>query len=773
MRRRIAYGALAVMAAWAIYGLAHEHLFSQPVWLEEGIERFLAFTGIYWAAAAAILLVRRAWLVPAIAAFAFVYSTWWCAGHFVIWAPSAVLYFLGSCWMLGRCFARGVAAIVAGLAIWVFVLSMAMHFDINRPWVYAFAFALPYSGRFRPRFTIPEGSWGMAALGFVLMAHLLPALGPEVSSDGLAMHLGIPWMILRDGKFAFDFHQYAWALMPMGGDLAFSAVYLIGGEAAARLLNFSLLVVLAVMVYQAARRWLTPSKAALAAALFASTPVAQLVSGSLFVEIVWAVFIAASAMAIAEGEMALGGMLLGAAFATKVGTSAYLLPAIVAAVFTLKKAKRPRKMALSGALLFILFAVPPYWYAWHRTGNPLFPFENQIFHSPDFDQIDIMRDVMATRPPVRNAFYGSTFHSSEFIEGQDGAFGFQYFLLLPALLILWNRRAPGWLMAIALAGALSSFLSLPNLRYLFPALALISIGFAWLMAEMPWLTGGMAALLALNMYFFPSAGWYHKDFALFTQAQWKDYMTVAAPQRELVEILSRTSPGEPVAFLRGETLPGLTAKSYSETWHTYPFWKRMVESENASDVSQLFHDYGIKHVITPIPPDSQFEVVRDFVNNWTAPSGASRGIFELRNVLPTRMERLKENVAAVAGTYDDRDWRIEYAGAWLHDRQFKKAAAGSITYSKNPGDSLHFYFSGARIDYVYTKAPNRGIAEVWIDRRKRAEIDEYSPEIEWQQRTAFSDLEPGPHTIEIRVTARKSAGSADVYVDLDELVVGG
>jgi hypothetical protein len=766
MRLRFAYAALALAAGCAVYGFLHEHLFAQWVWTPEGLVRLLAYTAVYWAVA--IPIFRRSWFVPSVAAFVFIYSTWWCALFFHWWAPIAVLYFLGSCWMLGRFLTRGIQALIAGLAIWVFVISIAAHFPVNRPWIYAVAFALPYLGRFKPQWSSPAPSWQLALLVYVVLAHWLLALKPEVSSDGLAMHLAIPGMIADQGRFAFDIHQYTWSLMPMGGDFAFTAGYLIGGEAAARLLNFALFVAIVAMVYRASQRFLTEPKAALAAALFASTPLAELVSGSLFVENVWAVFIAGAAMALVENELPVAGLLLGAAFATKVGTSAYLLPAAVIGVMKLKGRWRQAAVALA---FFVVLAAPPYFNAWMKTGNPLFPFANQIFRSPDFDQSNTFQDIRYKGSAKWNALYTTTFRSSDHVEGQDGALGFQYFLLLPALLVLWNRRAPGTLMAFALTGAAISFVSLPNIRYLYPALPLLSIGFAWLMAEIPPLAAGTVALIALNMYFFAAAGWYHKSFALFTRAQWNEYMTVSGPQRELVAILNRTAPGEPVAFIRGGAIAGLHARGYSETWHTFKFWKRMIESDEPSQVAQEFREYGIRYVITPMPVDSPSEVVRRFVYEWTAPSGASRGVFELRKVMALPLSKRPDIQPAGPGTYDDRDPVIDYTGAWLHDRQFKQASSGTITYSNVPGDSFRLFFSGTEIEYVYTKALNRGTAEVWIDRQKRASIDQYSESIQWRQSTVFSALASGPHTIEVRVTGDRNPRSSGFYVDLDAFVV--
>jgi len=785
MRLRVAYAALALAAVCAVYGFLHEHLFAQWVWTPEGLTRLLGYSVVYWAVA--IPIFRRAWFVPAVVAFIFVYSTWWCALYFHWWAPLAVLYFLGSCWMLGGFLTRGINALISGLAIWVFLISIAAHFPVNRPAVYAIAFALPYAWRFKlgrqdrlltraarngePALgaaTMPAPAWQLALLIYVVLVHWLLALKPEVSSDGLAMHLAIPGMIADQGRFAFDFQQYTWSLMPMGGDFAFTAAYLLAGEAAARLLNFALFVAIVAIVYRTSQRWLPEPKAALMAALFASTPLAELVSGSLFVENVWAVFIAGTAMALVEGELAVAGLLLGAAFATKVGTSAYLLPAVV--IGAMKSRGRWRAAAIA-MLLFIVLAAPPYFNAWMKTGNPVFPFANQIFRSPDFETSGTFQDVRYKRSPAWNALYTTTFRSSDHIEGQDGALGFQYFVLLPALLILWNRRAPGALIAFALTGAVISFASLPNIRYLYPALPLLSIGFAWLLAEIPAMAAGMVALIALNLYFFAAAGWYHKSFAVFTRAQWNEYVTVSGPQRELVAILNRTAPGEPVAFIRGGAIAGLHARAYSDTWHTYGFWKQMIEADEPAQVAAEFKELGIHHLITPIPVETEYAVVQHFVNEWTAPSGASCGKFELRNVLDAPLKKMEDVEPVGAGTYDDRDPHVEYTGAWLHDRQFKQAASGTITYSNVPGDSFKLFFTGTSIEYVYTKALNRGTAEVWIDRKKRTAIDQYSESIEWQQRTVFSGLASGPHTIEVRVMKERNPRSSGYYVDVDALVV--
>ncbi|HML18557.1 MAG TPA: hypothetical protein VK419_16115, partial [Bryobacteraceae bacterium] len=75
------------------------------------------------------------------------------------------------------------------------------------------------------------------------------------------------------------------------------------------------------------------------------------------------------------------------------------------------------------------------------------------------------------------------------------------------------------------------------------------------------------------------------------------------------------------------------------------------------------------------------------------------------------------------------------------------------------------------ITYVYTKARNRGVAEVWIDAHLKSRVDLFSPDTQWQRQTVFDGLEPGPHIIEVRVSGQRNPASVDYFVDLDRFIV--
>ncbi|HML17735.1 MAG TPA: hypothetical protein VK419_11945, partial [Bryobacteraceae bacterium] len=698
-------GAFAALAVSAVYGLIHERLFFQDLWSAEGVARFLGYTAVFWAAAGLIVWLRPAWLAPLAGAFVFLYSMWWCWRFFNPLAPIAVLYFLGSAFFLGRRLARGAdwpIALLMGLAIWIFLISIAAHFPINNKFTYAIVFSVPYFFAKREDFS-GRVTWPRAAAIplYVVLAHWLVALKPEVSSDGLAVHLAIPAMVARHARFAFDFRQYTWALMPAGGDWAFTAAYLLGGEAAARLLNFAMLALIVVLVYRVSRQYASPAGASIAAALFASTPLVQLVTGSLFVENVWAALILGAAVTLARGELAWAGLLLGAAFSVKIGTSAYLAPAAAVAIY---KARGRWRSAAFAALALAVFAAPPYLNAWRMSRNPMYPFANQVFKSPYFDASSPLEDVRYQKSLDWRAPYEAAFRSGEYFEGQSGSLGFQYFVLPIPLLILLDRRAPRVIVALGAVGALITFATLPNIRYVYPALPLLAIGFAWMNSQIPFLFGASAAFIVLNLWFLPASGWYHKDFALFTKAQFEDYLEYSAPQRKLVDLLNRTAPGEPVAFIHGGVIAGLDARGYSDTWHTYKFWKRMIESKDPGQIAALFREIGIRHLITPLPVETEYPVVERFVAEWTAPGGAKSGRYALRILLDQPVAKARDTSPAPAGSYDDVNPKIEYTGAWMHDPQFKQASGASITYSNQPGDSLRFFFAGRSITYVYTKA---------------------------------------------------------------------
>jgi hypothetical protein len=101
-----------------------------------------------------------------------------------------------------------------------------------------------------------------------------------------------------------------------------------------------------------------------------------------------------------------------------------------------------------------------------------------------------------------------------------------------------------------------------------------------------------------------------------------------------------------------------------------------------------------------------------------------------------RLVRAPEPRLPGPGAYDNTDSGILYRGAWTLDNQFKQAANGTISYANSPGDGFRFEFEGIEVSWVYTKAPNRGMAAVSIDGEAIQTSISTLPR-RWQSRTTY------------------------------------
>jgi hypothetical protein len=139
---------------------------------------------------------------------------------------------------------------------------------------------------------------------------------------------------------------------------------------------------------------------------------------------------------------------------------------------------------------------------------------------------------------------------------------------------------------------------------------------------------------------------------------------------------------------------------------------------------------------------------------------------ELAGIIPVSWE-----APVPPGAYDDTDPRLHLVEPWTRDPQFHDAYQHTLTYSNIAGASVSLAFSGDAITYVYTRASNRGIAEVWIDGELKSQLDLYARDIAWKSRRRYEGLGPGGHRLEIRVTGQRNSQATDCFVDLDALIV--
>ena len=469
-------------------GVIHTRVLAQAVWEPAGLRRFFIYTFIFAVADCLIFFARPTWLVPCFFVGTVLYAVAVAGAQPVC----ALAFFLVSSYGIGLLAFRALGitscsgstpfllhglAIVTGVAVWGFFAGLLAHTHWNVSPVYAVLLAGPsvfgclsFVRSFRKWFPVLSSFsqqtvdyWTVALLLYTLGAQFLMALKPEVSADGIAVHLAVPLYMLHHHSWHFDVTQVSWAVMAMAIDWCFTTLTSLGGEFAAKLLPFVFLVINALLIASHCRTYLSRNPALLVAAIYVATPLVQLTTGSLFTDNVWTAFLLGAVITVTEAVrhrnlqyFPLAGLYLGAALATKLVSLAFVLPClfwiVIACICTTPLPRTTRRAAaLKTAALLILMAAPPHMTAYVKTHNPIFPFLNGIFHSPYFDTLKNFEDARFKTALSWHVPFDLTFHTSRFLEGQDGALGLTYLFvfLLPVLrppfgLHPRNRRTPDY-----------------------------------------------------------------------------------------------------------------------------------------------------------------------------------------------------------------------------------------------------------------------------------------------------------------------------------------
>jgi len=678
-----------------------------------------------------------------------------------------------------------------------FLVLLCVPILLRRRWLAARASLI------RSKFLSAGGSAASSAIiGALLLAtgiQFLLVLKPEVGTDSLAMHLALPAYVSIHHHWTYDVREFIWALMPQTTDWCYAIAYSIGGEFAARLLNVFNLLAIFGLLYSFIRQHCSHLAALAICGLYATGPLIQVVTGSLFIENLLAALLLASCIAFCahfEGrgarQFAAGWLFLGLALSSKAGALAFLPGLIALALYCAWKNPVGWKgWAVSACGL----SIGLYFYALAlvATGNPVFPYANEIFHSGLMPRDAIggqFREPLAWRTP-----WDITFHSSRFIEGTDGAAGFQYFLLLPVGLIvmIWRRHTAVLLVvAVALSALLLGFSQMSYLRYLYPALVVLMVPMAlWLEEQcrsggfQMWLAYSAVATVGfLNILFQASSGWYHRDFVwnqIWNPEGRAEYVRRNAPARNMVQALNLIAPREPALFCQYDDIAGFAGPAYTTNWHTYHRNRELVNSLEAVDVLQFLNKHQIRYIASPAPAglDAWPRALPAFFDDFAQPVFSS-GDWVLYSVKPEfvgsegmDLGRQLTRTPPIAGfgTYDDVDIRVVRRGYWYRDNTRMEPLYHTLTKSSAAGAEVAFTFRGPKIAYQFARDRSFGIAEVLLDGAPIDMIDQYAPSASFGQQQEVVCAASGVHTLSIRVTGRKNVESEGATVTVDGFFV--
>lgn len=818
--RAISTGFFAVFAGLLfleVRGVVLGKLFDQSIWSDVGLNRFELYTKVVVAIGMVLVLAGPRFLMAVVSGAVLVLSVM-AVGPLPV--AVALLFLISAC-ALGTRILRPsdpetlesqLCSTLLGTSAYIFIMTWTARQRVHYALYWTIALALPVLFDWRGvwRRIRRCASWAgsdalrsvgtrlaLAVLLFVLGMHWMLVLKPENGADALSMHLAVPMDMAYHHKLTFEPSRFLWSVMPMGATWCFAIADILGREFAARFLNFGFLLVLLGLFYNALRRWVTPAAGFLMVAVFAASPLVQLITGCLFVENLLAAMVLGFMTAIwtlcRTGEkkyLYLAMVLGGSAIAIKVGGFAPVGLGLGAAFYAAGKhwksqgESRWKTYGLAMALLAVT-AAPTYIIAFKKTHNPLFPFFNPKFPSPvlahDFNIVDERFRKMGTW----SVLYDLTMHTADYYEGQNGSFGFQYLVAVPLGLLgflVLRRKGPVSAALVGIGTAVIVLRSEPNARYLFAILPLVLMPFGallgWSGKNQPWLYRTLMAFLLLctgfNAYFNPASGFYHKDFYAeipFSSAEYDNHVGDAAPVRRVIEYFNEKHRGSAVLFTHDSFIAGTKGDIYEHHWHQFSILDKIWRTPTVPDLVKVLQGWNIQYFVTHKPgymEAVQPPVLQSLLESCTVPEYEFATNYLARLDPTCKAKSRTEAVLVVpSGRYDDFDPAIVYVGEWKHNDSFEQPYMHTVSFSNEPGATMTIAFEGRMITWIFDLAPNRGIAEVTIDGKAQDPADLYAASTKWDSGVDYCCFGPGRHVLKVTVTGKHHPDSSDSFVDVD------
>jgi len=525
-----------------------------------------------------------------------------------------------------------------GVGTYGILIGLTAQWPIHYPSVYGFLLVLPFfiGRKYFVSLCLSIRNWvqfeespGRKSLIDILIVSvsllfIIVSFLPEVGYDALVTHLFVPGHLSLRHCWSFDPARYAFAVMPMLGDWIYSLYFVLAGESGSRLINAGFVLVLARFVFDMVlwaggdnrgARW--------AVLLFLSTPLTFIEGNSLFIESMWACFCIAGAFMVfqwgvgkekkySKQDLFLASIFFAFALNAKVISVMVIVPLVFLILWRMKSFKFSSQYSffLLCVLLFLLIGSVPYVRAWFITGNPVFPFFNNVFKSPFFS-LDQFNNSLFNHGVSWKTIYQITFKTGNYLEARSGASGFQWILLLtPSLLVLLFQRQKRGLIVffVGVIAVFLTFFSQSYLRYVFPSFVLLSVvlgvSFTKINDEKALPHSFMLFLLPatffLNLLFF-SAGPYYPKLHLkpFLSREFrKEFLLKNCPVRCAVSFLNEANVfKEPVAVFSSPLIGGINSEVLLSNWYNEKFSFSLHATKNDEELAALLVSEGVGFLI--------------------------------------------------------------------------------------------------------------------------------------------------------------------------------
>jgi hypothetical protein len=471
-----------------------------------------------------------------------------------------------------------------------------------------------------------------APMAWIFLINAIWAIAPEIQFDPLNVHLAVPRIYLQHGQIVdlpYFMHSYFVHLL----DTMFGLCLATGGPHAAKLIILGLGVVAAGGVFAIGRRLFNSEVGIWSALIFYSIPQVIWLSGTAYVDLAETAFIIGAILAFLRwwdtgeiGWLVATAWITGVAAGTKLHALTLLAPLPLAIAWHSRTRWKSSAVRVLGIFILTAVVVAGPWYAviYAFTANPVFPFMNAVFRSPQWDientRLDADAFGIGVSPSkiIRLPFW-LTWDTIRFgVDLPRGGLGFALLLALPFAFIapFWQSRFRAPVMAVLLCCIGLFFvlwaLSFQYGRYFVAALPLVTVlGSAlFLSVPSPFLKLNRILLFTGVLIQAPLASlmsWQISDrvplgYALGRETD-QNFLSRAVPGFAAAQYVNRViQPGQRVLgigldqlrFYLNAPLDSLGEASRGQVLHGLP------EVKEDSAIAGALSKVGIAYIITPL-----------------------------------------------------------------------------------------------------------------------------------------------------------------------------
>ncbi len=220
------------------------------------------------------------------------------------------------------------------------------------------------------------------SLIFIWLSHLVQVFTPEVGFDAVWYHLPVIKTILEQRKLVFLPELYQ-SVNPLLSDLIFGVGFFFAGEFGSKIVAYLFGLAFIFSTYVLSKKFLNNFWSLIVVLVVSTFQVVSWQSASFYVDVAKALWEISSLAVLIRWRdtqqqkwLLVSALLFGASLATKL-FSLFLLPVFMCLIFIWSKKEKIGKL-LSFLFGSLILPFPFYFFAYLKTGNPLFSFSQHL-----------------------------------------------------------------------------------------------------------------------------------------------------------------------------------------------------------------------------------------------------------------------------------------------------------------------------------------------------------------------------------------------------------